>query len=95
MAATVAKAQEQRLTALREEAPALEREAVDESDLARALEVFDPVWAALAPREQARSLRLLIERVGYDGPGSSPAQSRCNVALIHQVKQGGRFRAGT
>ena len=64
---TVAKAREQRLTALREEAPALEREAVDESDLARALEVFDPVWAALAPREQARRLRLLIERVGYDG----------------------------
>jgi site-specific DNA recombinase len=67
VAATVAKAREQRLTALREEAPALEREAVDESDLARALEVFDPVWTALAPREQARSLRLLIERVGYDG----------------------------
>ena len=67
VAATVAKAREQRLTALREEAPALEREAVDESDLARALEVFDPVWTALAPREQARRLRLLIERVGYDG----------------------------
>ena len=66
-AATVAKTREQRLTALREEAPALEREAVDESDLARALEIFDPVWTALAPREQARSLRLLIERVGYDG----------------------------
>ena len=66
-AATVAKAREQRLTALREEALALEREAVDESDLPRALEVFDPVWAALAPREQARRLRLLIERVGYDG----------------------------
>ena len=67
VAATVAKTREQRLTALREEAPALEREAVDESDLARALEVFDPVWATLAPREQARRLRLLIERVGYDG----------------------------
>ena len=36
-------------------------------DLARALEVFDPVWASLAPREQARIIRLLIERVGYDG----------------------------
>ena len=55
------------MTDLREEAPALEREAVDESDLARALEIFDPVWTALTPREQARSLRLLIERVGYDG----------------------------
>ena len=50
VAATVAKAREQRLTALREEAPALEREAVDESDLARTLAVFDPVRAALAPR---------------------------------------------
>ena len=66
-AATVAKTREQRLTALREEAPALEREAVDESDLARVMAVFDPVWASLAPREQARRLRLLIERVGYDG----------------------------
>ena len=34
VAATVAKAREQRLTALREEAPALEQEAVDEIDLA-------------------------------------------------------------
>ena len=50
VAATVAKAREQRLTALREEAPALEREAVDESDLARTLAVFDPVRAALDPR---------------------------------------------
>ena len=33
----------------------------------QALEVFDPVWTALAPREQVRRLRLLIERVGYDG----------------------------
>ena len=57
VAATVAKAREQRLTPLREEAPALERETVDESDL--------------APREQARSLRLLIERVGYDGRDST------------------------
>ena len=28
---------------------------------------FDPVWGTLSPREQARVLHLLIERVGYDG----------------------------
>ena len=36
-------------------------------DLVRALAVFDPVWESLSPREQSRIVRLLIERVGYDG----------------------------
>jgi len=38
-----------------------------ESDLRQALGRFDPVWEELAPREQARLVRLLVERVGYDG----------------------------
>jgi len=40
---------------------------VDERDMARALAVFDPVWESLSPREQSRIVRLLVERVGYDG----------------------------
>lgn len=28
---------------------------------------FDPVWETLTLREQARMLRLLIQRVDYDG----------------------------
>ena len=28
---------------------------------------FDPVWEQLAPKEQARVLQLLVERVEYDG----------------------------
>ena len=28
---------------------------------------FEPVWTALTPREQARVLHLLVERVDYDG----------------------------
>jgi len=58
---------EQRMTAIREEVIAIQRETVDERDMARALAVFDPVWESLSPREQSRIVRLLIERVGYDG----------------------------
>jgi len=58
---------EQRMTAIREEVITIQRETVDEGDLARALAVFDPVWESLSPREQSRIVRLLVERVGYDG----------------------------
>lgn len=58
---------EQRMTAIREEVISFQREAVDERDLARALSVFDPVWESLSPREQSRIIRMLIERIGYDG----------------------------
>jgi len=40
---------------------------VDEKDVAQALAAFDPLWETLAPREQARMIRLLVERVDYDG----------------------------
>ncbi len=46
---------------------ALGRQLVDEKEVARALAVFDPVWDTLAPREQARVIRLLVQRVDYDG----------------------------
>lgn len=58
---------EQRMTAIREEVIAIQRETVDERDMARALAVFDPVWESLSAREQSRIVRLLVERVGYDG----------------------------
>ncbi len=46
---------------------ALDHEQVKESEVAAALASFDPVWDALAPREQARIVQLLVERVDYDG----------------------------
>ena len=58
---------EQRLTEIREEITALGREMVDEREVQAALSLFDPVWETLAPREQARIVRLLVERVDYDG----------------------------
>ncbi len=58
---------EQRATQVREELIALGRELLDEKEAAKVLALFDPVWDTLSPREQARVIRLLVERVDYDG----------------------------
>jgi site-specific DNA recombinase len=58
---------ERRLSELGDERARLQRDLIDEADAARALATFDPVWETLSPREQARLLQLLIERVDYDG----------------------------
>jgi site-specific DNA recombinase len=58
---------EQRNTQVREELITLGRERLDEREVARLLAVFDPVWETLAPREQVRVIRLLVQRVDYDG----------------------------
>ena len=58
---------EQRATQVREELIALGRELVDEKEVAQALSLFDPVWETLSPREQVRIIRLLVQRVDYDG----------------------------
>ena len=58
---------EQRVTTIREEVIALDRETVGEGELSQALAHFDPVWESLSPREQSRIIRLLVERIGYDG----------------------------
>ncbi len=58
---------EQRMTQVREELMGLQRDLLDEREVARALSAFDPAWEMLAPREQARVIRLLVQRVDYDG----------------------------
>jgi len=40
---------------------------IDEQEIRAALSLFDPVWESIAPREKVRIVRLLVERVGYDG----------------------------
>jgi site-specific DNA recombinase len=40
---------------------------VSPGDVAAALAGFDPLWETLAPREQHRILRLLVETATYDG----------------------------
>ena len=58
---------EQRLTAIRDEVARLQSERIDECDVAESLRQFDPVWESLSVKEQARVLRLLVERVDFDG----------------------------
>jgi len=58
---------ERRLTEINEELVALSGNLVDQQQVADALADFDGVWAALAPRGQARVLELVIERIEYDG----------------------------
>jgi site-specific DNA recombinase len=58
---------EQRLTELRNQAEQARRGMVTKAEVDSALEAFTPLWDALSPREQARVLRLLIQRVDYDG----------------------------
>jgi site-specific DNA recombinase len=57
---------EQRLAEVHAQEAALKREQIDEADLAAALAAFDPIWDSLTPRQQARVVHLLVERVAYD-----------------------------
>ena len=58
---------EQRASQIRAELIGLERQLIDENEAMRVMAAFDPVWETLSLREQARVLRLLIQRVDYDG----------------------------
>ena len=58
---------ERRLTEIDHELTTLDRETITEAEVTHALADFDLLWQTLAPREQARVLELLIERVDYDG----------------------------
>ena len=62
-----ARLSEQRLTEIREEEYRLRDELVDEDDVAEALRDFESHWESFSPRGQSRVIKLLIERVDYDG----------------------------
>lgn len=57
----------ERLYSIRDEIRDCERILPDEELVRQALRDFDPVWNALAPREQQRVLNLLVQRVDYNG----------------------------
>jgi site-specific DNA recombinase len=58
---------EKRAAEIDDESLALGKARVTQEEVERALEAFDPVWDALAPREQARIVQLIVERVDFDG----------------------------
>ncbi len=58
---------EGRLAALAQELDSLRRFRIDAADLRKALAQFTPVWDHLTSLEQQRIVRLLVERIDYDG----------------------------
>ena len=50
-----------------EELLTLGKDTIDESEVAQVLADFNLLWESMQPREQARAIELLIERVTYDG----------------------------
>jgi site-specific DNA recombinase len=66
-------AAQRKVTESKEQLHALEAQIVDPTEVAAALASFAPVWEQLSPKEQARLIRLLVERVDYDGAQGSVA----------------------
>jgi site-specific DNA recombinase len=58
---------ERRMSEIRAELGAMDANSVTEDEVAEALREFDPVWKSLNTNEQTRIIRMLIDRVGYDG----------------------------
>jgi site-specific DNA recombinase len=72
---------EQKLTNIREETIRLNQQTVGEQELTTALSQFDPIWESLSPREQARVIHLLVERIGYDGEKGTVALTFRNTGI--------------
>jgi site-specific DNA recombinase len=64
---------EQQLVKLREHICAVRQRRLDADEVALALTQFGLVWELMVPREQARLVQLLIEKVEYDGAKGSVA----------------------
>jgi site-specific DNA recombinase len=58
---------ERRLSEVGEQRANLEAIQIDEQELGRVLKRFDPIWKVLLTPEKERVLRLVIERIDYDG----------------------------
>jgi site-specific DNA recombinase len=73
VAADLEKAQERvttleaRQVEVRDGIAALKAQEIDRDDLVQALTDFDPVWEVLVAPERERVMRLLIDRIDYDG----------------------------
>ncbi|TWU04170.1 hypothetical protein CA54_60520 [Symmachiella macrocystis] len=58
---------ERRQSEIRSELADLRNRIINEADVQTALAEFDPVWDELSSQEKSKLLKLLIERVDYDG----------------------------
>jgi site-specific DNA recombinase len=58
---------ERRMSEVRTELDDMDSGAIGEEEAAEALEAFEPAWKSLNTNEQSRILRVIVDRVGYDG----------------------------
>jgi len=58
---------ENREAVLREELATAESQSLDEEEVASLLSAFGPIWQSLPPRDQIRIIRLIVDRVDFDG----------------------------
>ncbi|MGH7144149.1 MAG: hypothetical protein ACREJ2_08405, partial [Planctomycetota bacterium] len=81
---------ERRLTQLTDQLATLGGQIRGEAEMAATLRKFEPVWDLLATREKERVIRLLVEKVAFDGAkGKVAVTFRPNglVALAQQINQ--------
>ena len=81
---------ERRLSEIDSELTRLDQNMVSDAEVARSLAEFDQVWQTLAPREQARILELLVERVDYDGERGQVSLTfrPCGIrSLTHELQE--------
>jgi len=67
---------EQRATQIDDQIALAGQRLIDEDELVGAIEAFDPVWDALAPRVRERIVQLLVKQVAYDA-----AQEKISVTF--------------
>lgn len=81
---------ERRLSEIDSELTRLDQNRISDDEVARSLADFDQVWQSTAPREQARILELLIERVDYDGERGQVSLTfrPCGIrSLTHELQE--------
>lgn len=81
---------ERRLSEIDSELTRLDQNAISDAEVARSLADFDKIWQSLAPREQARILELLIDRVDYDGERGQVSLTfrPCGIrSLTHELQE--------
>jgi DNA invertase Pin-like site-specific DNA recombinase len=77
------------ITAVRRENRAVEDTKVEEADVIEALGALEPVWDELYPVEQARILRLLIERIDVAPDGISVTLHAAGIrSLVAELASG-------
>lgn len=62
---------EQRMTLVKEEVRSIQHGLTSHDEVGKTLQQFEPLWDTLTTQEKIKIIRLLVERVGFDGRDNS------------------------